>query len=385
MPSEAMRAIPLVDHHCHAYLNFGGPIPLERFRKAFTEADDPVIVRDHMPNALVYRWLIKQMARFLDCAPTEEAVLAARNALNPGEWSRRLLRDVNMGALLIDTGFPGPLGCSPGEFAALTGCQVETVLRLETVAQELIVNTPSFDDLVEQFRAAVAGLRAAGYVGAKSIVAYRTGLEILPVDVRDARAAYLPVKAQADQQGKVRLASKPLLDYLLWEALTILDRESVPLQLHVGYGDPDTDLRLGNPLHLRGVLEGGGFRQVPLVLLHNYPYIREAGYLASVYPNVYLDVSLAIPMAVTGSERFVAEALELTPTSKFFFATDAHTMPEVYWAAAHAHRQALENVLERLVTEGYLTAGEALESAQQILCDNALRVYGVTLKEETNP
>jgi hypothetical protein len=356
-------------------------MPVERFRKAFTEADDAAVIREHMPNALVYRWVIRELARLLDCPPEEGAVLDRRNALDLGEWSRRLMADVNMGAVFLDTGFPGPQGYSPAAFAELTGCQVETVLRLESVAQDLIVQTGSFDDLLDQYRAEVAGLRAAGYVGAKSIIAYRSGLNVARTPVAEAREAYVPVKAQADREGRVRLASKPLLDFLLWEALLLLEQEAVPIQFHVGYGDVDTDLRLGNPLHLRAILEEGRFRRAPLVLLHNYPYIREAGYLASVYPNVYLDVSLAIPMAVTGAERFVAEALELAPTSKFLFATDAHTMPELYWAAARAHRGALERVLERFVREGFLTAAEALAAGEQILCRNALRVYQASLKE----
>nr|BFE88209.1 hypothetical protein GCM10020093_108100 [Planobispora longispora] len=33
---------------------------------------------------------------------------------------------------------------------------------------------------------------------------------------------------------------------------------------------------------------------MPIVLLHNYPYHREAGYLAQVFPHVFADVSLAL-------------------------------------------------------------------------------------------
>ena len=45
-------------------------------------------------------------------------------------------------------------------------------------------------------------------------------------------------------------------------------------------------------------MEDRRLRQVPLVLLHaSYPYTREAGYLASVYPHVYVDLGLAVPGA----------------------------------------------------------------------------------------
>ncbi|WP_235147944.1 MULTISPECIES: hypothetical protein [Fischerella] len=41
---------------------------------------------------------------------------------------------------------------------------------------------------------------------------------------------------------------------------------------------------MANPLYLRELLESPQYRHVPIVLLHaSYPYMQEAGYLASVY------------------------------------------------------------------------------------------------------
>lgn len=58
------------------------------------------------------------------------------------------------------------------------------------------------------------------------------------------------------------------------------------------FGDKDLQLELANPLHLRAVLESPSFANARLVLLHgSYPFMREASYLASVYPQVYeIDV-----------------------------------------------------------------------------------------------
>jgi predicted TIM-barrel fold metal-dependent hydrolase len=48
------------------------------------------------------------------------------------------------------------------------------------------------------------------------------------------------------------------------------------------------------------------------VLLHCYPFVREAGWLAHVYGNVYFDLSLTIPH-VSRPAVALAEALELAP------------------------------------------------------------------------
>jgi predicted TIM-barrel fold metal-dependent hydrolase len=104
------------------------------------------------------------------------------------------------------------------------------------------------------------------------------------------------VKERARRDGGVRLATKPLNDYLLLRALEIAERQTMPVQIHTGFGDADLDLREANPLHLRPLLESGQYANVPFVLLHaSYPYVRELGYLAAIYANVYADVGLAIP------------------------------------------------------------------------------------------
>jgi len=50
--------------------------------------------------------------------------------------------------------------------------------QLETLAQDLIVRHNTFDQAVDDFVARVEAARAAGHVGLKSIVAYRTGLAV---------------------------------------------------------------------------------------------------------------------------------------------------------------------------------------------------------------
>lgn len=375
MVSETLASIPLVDHHCHAFYRFPGPVPVERYRKAFTEADHPELLREHMPYSLAYRWTLRHMAARLGCEAVEEAVLAARNAADLKAFTQQLMGEVNMGAMFIDTGYLSDEVYAPADFEALTGRPVRPVLRLEKEAERLILGHSSFSDVVEAMRKLVQNVRQSGHVGVKSIAAYRTGLEISPWSFAEADAAFRQARDQAVSEGRLRLMAKPVIDYLLWQLLPILDQEEIPLQFHVGYGDAHTDLRLGNPLHLRSIMEEGGFRKVPLTLLHCYPYIREAGYLASIYPNVYLDVSLAIPLAMSGARRYVAEALELAPASKLLFATDAHTIPELFWAGAALGRDAVASVLEEMHKGGVLTAGEVTEFAEMIFFRNALRVY----------
>ncbi|MBI3732138.1 MAG: hypothetical protein HY259_01605 [Chloroflexi bacterium] len=209
-----LSAIPIVDHHCHSLLKGATLLDAEAFRAIFTESVEPEIVRRHVPQTMFYRRAVRELAALLDCEPVEEAVLARRAAFTAEEYTRRLMRDAGIEAMLVDYGFRSADYHDHEELAALVPCRVERVLRLETVAQELILQHDSFDAMVEAFRAVAAQARQAGYVSLKSIIAYRTGLAIQPVTSAEAREAYEPVRAQAQREGRIRLASKPLLDYL---------------------------------------------------------------------------------------------------------------------------------------------------------------------------
>jgi predicted TIM-barrel fold metal-dependent hydrolase len=154
-------------------------------------------------------------------------------------------------------------------------------------------------------------------------------------------------------------------------------RQEVPVQFHVGYGDADTDLLLGNPLHLRAVLERPGYRGMPVVLLHEcYPYTREGGYLAAVYENVYLDLSYGIPLLGYGEMlSFTREALGVAPISKLLYSSDGIGVPELHWMSAIDGRHVLGQALEDLVAHSELSIPEAEAAGEDVLRGNAIRLY----------
>src|SRR4029078_3786256 len=100
-------------------------------------------------------------------------------------------------------------------------------------------------------------------------------------------------------------------------------------------------------------------RRLQCVLLCSDPYIREACYLAALYAHVFIDVSLAVPLTAHGCTAAFSEALELAPISKLLFATDAHSVPELFFAGALHARRGLAQALQALVSEGILSAAQA--------------------------
>lgn len=368
-----LSAIPIVDHHAHPLLRGDATRQALDFQQWFSESTDPEIHAHHVPHTLFFRSALRWLAALLDCEPLVESILAARAARPYESWVRHLFREANIEVMLCDYGYQGEGAYTHTEQQALLPCRVEPILRLETLAEKLIARHDTFERMRDAFVAAVGGARADGYVALKSIIAYRSGLEIEAASRQVAAAAFLSLKAAAHRNSPLRLASKPLCDYLLWLALEQAEAQSLPLQFHTGFGDSDADLRYANPLHLRPLIEK---TRTPLILLHaGWPYYRESAHLAAIYPQVWLDLSLAIPFATTGIPTMLGDVLGMAPFSKVMFASDAFTMPEIFWLATRWGRWGLGRIMDEFIAESFLSAAEAWLAAEAILGGNARGLY----------
>ena len=106
-----------------------------------------------------------------------------------------------------------------------------------------------------------------------------------------------------------------------------------------------------------------------------WEFDRGAGYLAALYANDYIDVSLTVPLTAHGCTAAFSEALELAPYSKLMFATDAHSLPELFYVGALHGRRGLALALERLVADDIISVAQAEQAALAILVENAERLY----------
>ncbi|MBE3556722.1 MAG: amidohydrolase family protein [Firmicutes bacterium] len=377
----SLDEIPAVDQHCHAFRKGFERMTPQMLRQSLTEATDAQVLEQHTPQTIAYRWALRQCAKRLGCATDEETLVAARNrsiAQAGSAYTRHLLDDAGIAHLCVDTGLQPEHYQDTDTFAVSAARPVHPILRLERFFEEQLPYCTSLDDLVDQTRQTLHALRNDGTIAVKSIAAYRIGLALEPGDPAAARSVFDALHQAAIQHPEhVRLSDPALLDFLLWEALRCCADEAIPVQFHTGYGDPDADLRTASPLHLRRVLEDPDFHDLPVVLLHCYPYVREAGYLAAVYPQVFFDLSLASGHAPSLAEQLFEEAFALAPSSKLLFATDAHSLPEAYWLFARVQRQALAMVLEKLMRNNWLTAEQSEGIAHQILWRNACQLYGL--------
>lgn len=372
-----LTSIPVVDNHCHPVL-LDQHVDAVHFRGYLTEATDPSFAEKHVSNSVYYLWMLRQLANFYGCSNSEDGVLAAHNSLSADALLEHLLRAANIDTLVLDPAYPLPEICySPEAMGQLGHCRAVKMLRLETLMQELIQKYGDFDELVEQFSMTLSHIRKKGYCAFKSIVAYRTGLNITTWSKDEAVASFGKARTEAVEKGKLRITHKPLLDYLLHIAFQHATEEEVPVQFHTGYGDSDTDMRLGNPLHLRSVIES--YPTMPVVLLHeSYPYCQLGAYLAAIYPQVYFDLSYTIPF-VDKLEMlaFTRQALAVAPASKLMYSSDGINVPEMHWAAAIRGRNIIDQVFQEMIHADEIDEQQAYLLAQSILRDTAYSVYSL--------
>jgi predicted TIM-barrel fold metal-dependent hydrolase len=113
----------------------------------------------------------------------------------------------------------------------------------------------------------------------------------------------------------------------------------------------------------------------PVVLLHCYPYHRQAAYLANVFPQVVMDVSLAVNHLGPRAAAVLAETLELAPFGSVLYASDGFALPELHHLGAVLFREGLARVLDDWLAQDALSAADASRFARMVAGDNARRIY----------
>jgi uncharacterized protein len=370
-----LETIPAIDHHAHLLMREGGPFslgndaaPLSEF---VIESNDPVAAVAHVRHHPSYGRAIGDLGQLLGTPPVESAIVDAREAEGYAGYTRRLMAAAGIGAMFIDDGIRGLDLLTPPEQSALVGMPWRRVLRIETAVQEAAEGWPSFEDVRASFGTAVSAALEDGLIALKTIAAFRCGLDLPAPNEEEAAGGY----ERWRRMGSARLTDPAVISFFVFEALRLTEQHRLPLQVHTGLVGTDIDLRAGDPAPLRKLLVLPPLRDVPVVLLHCYPFIREASWLAGLFPNVYIDLCMILQWAVHRGPDLVLEALDVAPVSKLLFATDGFRVPELFYLGAKWWRDDLAHVLAGFIDRGLVDEVRAAEWGTFVLRDNALRIY----------
>jgi predicted TIM-barrel fold metal-dependent hydrolase len=315
-----------------------------------------------------------RLSELLGCRPTRAAVSDARHRVLMEEgtaYLERLWAHCGLRAMVVDDGYPLPR-VDPQEMARDAGITVHRVVRIEPLIEQ--ARAATYAELEDGFSALLEQACADDAIAIKSVIAYRTGLDVMETPRSEVESAY--VRWREAGFPETRELAKPVRDALLYRTAEIARRMERPMHIHCGGGDPSVVLAYARPKDLFPFLDA--HRDQPIVLIHSgWPWLEEGAYVASILPRVYLDTSINTAWASIIMDQKLEAILGIAPTAKVMFGSDESTEPELAWISAVMAREALERVLGAAAERRWMTAEDAVRVGRGVLATNCERLHGL--------
>jgi uncharacterized protein len=330
--------------------------------------DDRALLHELSDSDPLIMATILRLSELLGCEPTRAAVTAARTEALDTEYLKRLWAHSGMASMVVDDGYPLPR-VDPAEMERDAGIKVHHVIRIEPIIVEARERAASFAELADEL---TARLEASEAIAIKSVIAYRTGLDVQEWSRSEVEAAFTRWKDAGFPE--TRELAKPVRDALLDR--TVHAAAGRPVHIHCGGGDPSVVLAYARPKDLFGFLDR--HRDRPIVLIHGgWPWLEEGAYVASILPRVYLDTSINTSWASLIIDQKLEAVMGIAPTAKVMYGSDESTEPELAWISAVTTREALERVLGAAVDRRWMTETDAVRVGRGVLGGNCARLHGL--------
>jgi predicted TIM-barrel fold metal-dependent hydrolase len=360
--------IPVVDDHCHLFNITSVSHDLPRVL-SMSLNDMPA---EQLHYTLVYRRMLKELRALLGIpTASDQETLTIRKQRMTSDypaWIADLCADAVIKTLIIDLGYK-PAEIDLPTFEKLVPAQIYYMFRIESVLDDLwnqlqarTIDMRQAEDRF--FQALSAALDTPNMVAVKSIIGYRTGLAVQIVE-----------RAHVMASGP---NEKAFRDHFLLETLERVTQKGFPMQIHAAFGESNINVLNNNPFLLKELLDHPRYQNSRIVLVHGgYPYCFEAGYLASVYPNVYVDISEMLPFVPMGASQGLSQIFDMCPFNKVLYGSDGFVLPEIHWLGAKMAKEALASLFSRYIEADLFDHNLAFHVAGMVFSETARNLYGL--------
>ncbi len=362
--AEHIAGVPLIDQHVHGcWLTAGDR---SRFENALNEANiEPLADFDSGFDTQLGFAVRAHCAPLLGLPQHAEPqdYWQRRSQHTEAELARIFLRAAGVSDWLIDTGYAEGVA-DVAQVAELSADRAHEVVRLEQVAEQAADSPGDYASAFEQ----ILRQRLKTAVGTK----VHPGL---PRRIRRRPDRAVGGRGRVSGRPMARPRRRPAHRSSTAAVRVCIRRCGWASHCNSTWVSATGNATCTRPIrcYLLDFLRQSG--DTPIVLLHCYPYEREAGYLAQAFNNVYLDGGLSINHLGARSPAFIARLLELAPFRKIVYSSDGFGPAELHYLGTALWRNGIHRVLSGFVDDGDWSASDAMRVVDLIARGNAARIY----------
>ena len=162
-------------------------------------------------------------------------------------------------------------------------------------------------------------------------------------------------------------------DWVMHECCRLANIRKWPHQIHVG----THNLTQSNPLPLEKLARM--YPDQKIVMLHCWPFIKEAGFLAQSFPNIYIDTCWQQVL----NPEFLKQSLETwlgyIPINKITMSNDS-TSVEMAVGSSFITRQVVTGALSKQKEFTNINEKGMMEIATSLMYNNSVEIYGIGKK-----
>ncbi|CAI7578571.1 unnamed protein product [Penicillium glandicola] len=399
-----IQSHPLIDNHAHNLLNRESATDYDNYPLEAITSSASGRALGNAPTTLPSLRATAQLSELYGrpCANWTD-IQSARDELVREDHDGLIRKSLSgTHALLLDDYFSDDEDIESSSWHdSFTVSATKRIVQVEALAESTILQVSNsrkngesvWNNFRQRFQDALGeAMDDVNIVAFKSEICCRTGLDVDAYSSDDTTlgGSLIRILDSGTTRSGFAVDDKEICDWIVQQTLKAISFKKKagvvkPLLFHTGLGDNRVNLLKANPAYLQPLI--AQYVDADIVLLHaGYPYTREAGYLASAYPNVYVDLGKVFPMVSREAQvKIVRESLELAPTNRLLWSTDGRFHPESFWLANRQFRQALETVLVDYVQHGDFTVSQAMKIAADVLFNNSNRLYSLNLTASYTP
>lgn len=323
----------------------------------------------HLENLGVVKTLVCMLSKKFACNPDLKTVTEIRNQRIEQEsesYIKELYQEAGIIGCMIDSEYP--MGDSRTKFP----CKTFRLFQMDPLLDDLKRQCKSYSQLKALFTEQIRKAVQEGYAGIKCHIGERYTLKVQYVTEYEAEKAYASALLGDEKANE-------MVYFALFSELMMLCQEAdIPIHIHTGCTGGSGNGKIGNldPLLMAEYLNQREFQKTKIIFLHaSYPFIRSAAIMTHMFPNIWMDLSWALPWTSFDFEAVLRAVLGVGCHSKILLGTGQHGIPEMSWMAAKIARSAISHTMDCLEKGGVITAEQGRETAEQLMYKNADSLY----------